>query len=61
MTDEDNFRPGDKIKLLDNDIIIINKSKLANRSFSLWLATICHEMIHYYDRLCGEYVNFYIA
>ena len=40
---------------LRNDIILLNRSNVDNRSFVFVAATLCHEMIHLYDRFFGEY------
>ena len=31
---------------------------ITNKSLSFLIACLCHEMIHYYDRLFGEYCDF---
>ncbi len=41
--------------VVDDDIIMINSSKLRKCIFIFAVATICHEMIHYCDRFSREY------
>ena len=44
-------------KLISKDsIIYINYDKVHNTSFIFAVATLCHELIHYYDSLVGEYI-----
>lgn len=38
----------------ENEEMFINKDVLSTKSFMFTVATICHEMIHYYDRLNGD-------
>ena len=50
----------DKINLVDklilhDDTILMNKDNLNNRTFIFNVASICHEMIHYFDKEYGEY------
>lgn len=43
-------------KLISKDsMIYINYDKVYNTSFIFAVATLCHELIHYYDSLFGEY------
>ncbi len=42
---------------IGDDMILINRSNVDNRSFVFIAATLCHEMIHFYDRLFGEYAE----
>lgn len=44
--------------ILHDDTILLNSSHTNGRSISFLVACLCHEMIHYYDRLYGEYCNF---
>lgn len=47
----------DKLDLHD-DVILLNSNHINGRSISFLVACLCHEMIHYYDRLFGEYCDF---
>lgn len=47
----------DELKLHD-DVIVLNASHIDGRSIAFLVACMCHEMIHYYDRLFGEYCSF---
>lgn len=47
----------DDLKLHD-DIILLNSDYIDNRSISFLISCLCHEMIHYYDRLFGEFCDF---
>lgn len=49
----------DPLIFADEEIIFLNMSKIDHKSFSLQAASLCHEMIHYYDRLFGEYKDKY--
>lgn len=40
---------------IKNEIIFLNKDNLQHMNFIYAVNVICHEMIHYYDRLFGEY------
>ena len=42
-----------------NHVIYINQSKCNGLSFLKQVAVICHEMIHYYDALHGQYRKFH--
>ena len=39
--------------------IYLNNNKCKNRSFIFNVAVLCHEMIHYYDALYGQYKKYY--
>lgn len=41
-----------------NHILYINLTKCNNKSFIFNVAVLCHEMIHYYDALYGQYKKF---
>ena len=43
---------------LHDDVILLNSSHINGKSLSFLIACLCHEMIHYYDRLFGEYCDF---
>jgi len=43
---------------LHDDVILLNKDHIEDKSLIFAIACLCHEMIHYYDRLFGEYCNF---
>ena len=43
---------------LHNDVILLNSNYIDKKSLSFLIACLCHEMIHYYDRLFGEYCDF---
>lgn len=46
------------VDLISKDpIIYINYDMVMNTSFIFAVATLCHELIHYYDSLIGEYVE----
>jgi len=49
----------DTIVSFDNNIIMINKDIMHNRTFIFNVTTICHEMIHYYDTHYGDYADLY--
>ena len=51
----DIFTYNDPLIFADEEIIFLNTSNIGNKSFALCAASLCHEMIHYYDRLFGEY------
>lgn len=53
------FSYSEPLIFADEEIIYLNKSILNGKSFSLHVSSLCHEMIHYYDRLYGEYQNRY--
>lgn len=57
----DIFTYNDPLVFADEEILFLNKSNIGNKSFALCAATLCHEMIHYYDRLFGEYKDRYKA
>ena len=42
-----------------NHMIYINQSKCNGLSFLKQVAVLCHEMIHYYDALYGQYKKFH--
>ena len=44
--------------ILHDDVILLNMNHITNKSLSFLIACLCHEMIHYYDRLFSEYCNF---
>jgi len=44
--------------ILHDDVILLNMNHIHNKSLSFLIACLCHEMIHYYDRLFGEYCDF---
>ena len=44
-----------KLRFAKEEVIYLNLSKLTGASFPLIAATLCHEMIHSYDRHFGEY------
>ena len=44
--------------ILHDDVILLNMNHITNKSLSFLIACLCHEMIHYYDRLFGEYCDF---
>lgn len=48
------LKPSDKL-LFRDDSIFINMDELSHKSFVFCTATLCHEMIHFYDRIYGEY------
>ena len=43
---------------LHDDVILLNKDHIEDKSLIFAIACLCHEMIHYYDRLFGEYCDF---
>lgn len=43
-----------------DDIIFINLDKLHDISFMMLISALCHEMIHYYDRMYGEYLDLFM-
>lgn len=52
---------GTVVKVSFHDqMIMINRSRLANCIFIFAVACLCHEMIHYYDHFTDEYVNNFI-
>ena len=51
----DVFRYNDPLLFADEEILFLNESNIGNKSFALYASSLCHEMIHYYDRLFGEY------
>lgn len=55
----DIFTYDDPLIFANEEVIFLNMSKINNKSFSLQAASLCHEMIHYYDRLFGEYESRY--
>ena len=57
----DTFTYDEPLIFAKEEIIFLNESKIKGTSFSLHLASLCHEMIHYYDRLFGEYKDQYKA
>ena len=45
-------------KLVSKDpVIYINYDKVYKTTFIFAVATLCHELIHYYDSLVGEYIE----
>lgn len=44
--------------ILHDDVILLNKKHIGGKSISFLTACLCHEMIHYYDRMFGEYCDF---
>lgn len=53
-------RPLDQIKSEDDvvfcrDLLMMNTNKLSNEVFIYIVASVCHEMIHCYDRFFGDY------
>lgn len=38
-----------------NEVIFINLSKINDMNFLILASALCHEMIHFYDRVFGEY------
>ena len=44
--------------IIHDDIILLNMDHIENKSLVFAIACLCHEMIHYYDRLFGEYCTF---
>lgn len=60
--DVDESLPEDKwiLSLTYRDhVIYLNSNKCKNRSFIFNTAVLCHEMIHYYDALYGQYKKHY--
>lgn len=49
----------DTLLSFDDNIIMINKDIMHNRTFIFNVTTICHEMIHYYDTKYGDYSDLY--
>lgn len=54
LFNEDKVSRDSRLDIRD-DIILLNRSNIDNRSFVFVAATLCHEMIHLYDRFFGEY------
>ena len=54
---EDDFNKITKNSILDlhDDVIVMNLDMLSQKSLIFNIASICHEMIHYYDRCFGEW------
>lgn len=44
--------------ILRDDVILLNKNHIENKSITFLVSCLCHEMIHYYDKLYGEYCDF---
>lgn len=44
--------------IIHDDVILLNKDHIENKSLIFAIACLCHEMIHYYDRLFGEFCEF---
>ena len=44
--------------MLHDDVILLNSNHIDGKSISFLIACLCHEMIHYYDWLFGEYCDF---
>ena len=44
--------------IIHDDVILLNKDQIEDKSLIFAIACLCHEMIHYYDRLFGEYCTF---
>ena len=44
--------------IIHDDVILLNKDHIEDKSLIFAIACLCHEMIHYYDRLFGEYCDF---
>ena len=44
--------------ILHDDVILLNKDHIEDKSLIFAIACLCHEMIHYYDRLFGEFCDF---
>jgi len=57
----DVFTYDDPLIFADEEILFLNESNIGNKSFALYASSLCHEMIHYYDRLYGEYKDKYKA
>ena len=57
----DIFKYEEPLIFAKEELIYLNASRLKAVSFTLCVSTLCHEMIHYYDRLYGEYQNRYKA
>lgn len=57
----DIFTYNDPLIFADEEILFLNESVIGNKSFALYASSLCHEMIHYYDRLFGEYQDKYKA
>lgn len=51
--DPDTLKYDDKLNY-SHEIVFLNADKLKYRSFIMNIATICHEMIHVYDRQFGD-------
>ena len=49
------FKYDEPLRFAKEEVIYLNLSKLTGTSFPLIAATLCHEMIHSYDRHFGEY------
>lgn len=43
---------------LHDDVILLNRDHIDSKSLIFAVSCLCHEMIHYYDRLFGEYCDF---
>lgn len=54
-TDLHDSKGDTKDVVVDDDVIMINSSKLRKCIFIFAVAAICHEMIHYCDRFSREY------
>lgn len=44
--------------ILHDDVILLNIDHIEHKSLIFAISCLCHEMIHYYDRLFGEFCNF---
>ena len=57
LNDVYSLKRTDELHFAD-DAILLNADHIENRSLAFAIACLCHEMIHYYDRLFGEYCIF---
>ena len=55
--DPETLKMTDELIIYD-DVILLNKYFIEDKSLIFAIACLCHEMIHYYDRLFGEYCDF---
>lgn len=55
------FKYDEPLMFAKEEFIYLNSSKIKNTSFALNTASLCHEMIHAYDRFFGEYQDRYKA
>lgn len=58
ICDNDKIEKWSDELILHDDVILLNSSYIDSKSISFLIACLCHEMIHYYDRLFGEYCDF---